>query len=216
MKKTALLPPQIPDGLPVETDAEGFAHEESIFRRAFRSLYFPPFAREHIAVEQCTLSGCLLPGITVRHSQWCDVELRNCDLTGADLSGCGFHRVTFVDCKFSGANFSDTVLRHVRMERCKGEAATFAASRLRHVRFEECILRHASLSDCRMEEGRFVRCDLGEAEFFGTRLRGMSLADSDIRGIRIREIVSPELRGARIDRLQALDLVRLLGVEIED
>ena len=102
------------------------------------------------------------------------------------------------------------------MERCNGEAATFAASRLRHVRFEECILRHASLSDCRMEESRFVRCDLGEAEFFGTRLRGMSLADSDIRGIRIREIVSPELRGARIDRLQALDLVRLLGVEIED
>lgn len=216
MKSAAPFPPRLPESLSDRSDADAFLHEESISQLAFRSICFPPVLREHVAVEQCTLRGCLLPGFGLRHAQWSDVEVRNCDLTAADLSGCGFQRVSFIDCKFSGANFARTHLLHVRMVRCKAEAATFAASRLRHVRFEECILQGASLSDCRMEDTGFERCDLTDAEFFGTRLQGISLADSEIRGIRIREVASPELRGARIGMHQALDLVRLLGVEIEE
>ena len=50
----------------------------------------------------------------------------------------------------------------------------------------------------------------------GTRLRGLSFADSDIRGIRVGEVDSFEIKGLKINALQAVDLVRLLGVEGEE
>ena len=70
--------------------------------------------------------------------------------------------------------------------------------------------------ECRLEKVAFAQCDLTQAEFFGTRLRGLSFADSDIRGIRVREIESFELKGLKINPLQAVELARLLGVEIEE
>ena len=72
-----------------------------------------------------------------------------------------------------------------------------------------------SFGDCRFERVEFTECDLTLAEFFGTRLRGLSFADSDIRGIRVRELESFELKGLKINSLQAVELARLLGVEIE-
>ena len=42
------------------------------------------------------------------------------------------------------------------------------------------------------------------------------MIQSDIRGIRVREIGSFELKGLKISPLQAVELARLLGVEIEE
>ena len=60
----------------------------------------------------------------------------------------------------------------------------------------------------------FSQCGLVTADFSGTRLAGISFADSDIRGIRLREVVSPELKGLRVSPELAVGLARLLGVEI--
>ena len=74
----------------------------------------------------------------------------------------------------------------------------------------------AVFDECRLEKVAFSRCDLTQGEFRGTRLRGLSFADSDIRGIRVGEVDSFELKGLKINALQAVDLVRLLGVEVEE
>lgn len=117
---------------------------------------------------------------------------------------------------FRELNFAETALNHLLFERCKGEFANFAFSRLRTVRFAGCPMHGAAFGDCRFERVEFAQCDLTQAEFFGTRLRGLSFADSDIRGIRVREIGSFELKGLKISPLQAVELARLLGVEIEE
>lgn len=145
-----------------------------------------------------------------------DVVFRNCDFSNADLSGCSYHRVRFVDCRLSGANFSETTAHHLSLERCKGEWLNSSFSRLRMVRFADCRLSGSSFSDCRLERCEFVACDLSETEFFGTRLRGLSFADSVIRGLRVREVESFELNGLKVNALQAVELARLLGLEIEE
>ena len=63
---------------------------------------------------------------------------------------------------------------------------------------------------------KYARCDLTEAEFRRTQLRGVSFADSDIRGLRVGEVASFELAGLKVNALQAVELARLLGVEIDD
>lgn len=134
----------------------------------------------------------------------------------ADLTGAGLFRVRFIDCRLSGASLSEASLQHVAAERCHAEYAGFAQSRMRHVRFAGCDLSGGAFAECRFEQVAFSECRLADAEFFGTRLRGISLADSDIRGIRIHEISSVELMGLKVTALQACDLARLLGLEIED
>ncbi|MFR6634748.1 MAG: pentapeptide repeat-containing protein [Alistipes onderdonkii] len=63
----------------------------------------------------------------------------------------------------------------------------------------------------RLEKASFSRCDLTQGEFRGTRLRGLSFADSDIRGIRVGEVDSFELKGLKINALQAVDLGAAAG-----
>lgn len=132
-----------------------------------------------------------------------------------DLTGAGLFRVRFIDCRLSGASLSEASLQHVAAERCRAEYAGFAQSRMWHVHFAGCDLSGGAFAECRFEQVAFSECRLAGAEFFGTRLRGISLADSDIRGIRIREISSVELNGLKVNALQACDLARLLGIEIE-
>ena len=69
--------------------------------------------------------------------------------------------------------------------------------------------------ECRFERVEFSLCDLTMAEFSRTRLKGLSFVDSDIRGIRVGDTGSFELKGLKVSALQASELARLLGLEIE-
>ena len=140
----------------------------------------------------------------------------NSDQSHAHLTGCPFPRVEFLDCKLMGTNLSEATMQHVAFERCKAEFANFALGRLRFVAHSQGVMRGAVFDECRLEKASFSRCDLTQGEFRGTRLRGLSFADSDIRGIRVGEVDSFELKGLKINALQAVDLVRLLGVEVEE
>ena len=102
----------------------------------------------------------------------------------------------------------------IRGGHCKGEFVNFSRSRLRSVRFAGAQLRGGFFDGCRFERVVFSQCGLVTADFSGTRLAGISFADSDIRDIRLREVVSPELKGLRVSPEQAVGLARLLGVEI--
>ena len=64
-----------------------------------------------------------------------------------------------------------------------------------------------------MKDSEFVMCDMTEMNIAGTSLAGM-----DLRGSRIDKIVfnGGELQDATIDSAQAIGLVRLLGVKVED
>ena len=54
-----------------------------------------------------------------------------------------------------------------------------------------------------------------EAEFYRTALKGIDLSNSEISGIRITNLANSELRGSSVSSLQALELIRMLGVEIK-
>ena len=55
-----------------------------------------------------------------------------------------------------------------------------------------------------------------EAEFYHTSLKGIDLSNSEISGIRITNLANSELRGSSVSSLQALELIRMLGIEIKD
>ena len=71
----------------------------------------------------------------------------------------------------------------------------------------------AAIDNSLMKDSEFVMCDLTEMNISGTSLAGM-----DLRGSRMDKILfnGGELQGAIIDSAQAIGLIRLLGVKVED
>ena len=59
----------------------------------------------------------------------------------------------------------------------------------------------------------FAGGSLAEAELGGMPLKGIDLRSTDIRGIRL---TGGELKGAIVSPVQAMELARLLGVEIRE
>lgn len=187
---------------------------EEIEGLSLRNLDLCAEVREHLFVQESLFEGCRLAGSVFSHVHFSDVEFRRCDLSNADWRGCSFHRVLFSDCRLTGTDLAQMTATGFTAERCKAELAGFAASRLRSARFVQCGLSGCDFGDCRFERVEFSRCDLRRAEFFGTRLRGLSFADSQIEGIRVREVGSFELGGLEVNMTQAVELAQLLGVKV--
>jgi uncharacterized protein YjbI with pentapeptide repeats len=103
--------------------------------------------------------------------------------------------------------FHDTVFRD-----CKVDLAQFYQAKMRGVRFEECPLAGADFRLADLTGVVFVRCDLTNVDFTGATLAGADLRGCQIEGMR----AGPnELRGAAIDEVQALALVRAMGITID-
>lgn len=212
------LQPRLPQQPRIaDNPAELFASDaEECTDAIFRSVFFPPFDREHLAFSGVEFVSCRFSGGTLRASQFADVVFRNCDLSNVRFTGCAFHRTRFVECKMVGADLSEGTFAHVGFEGCKAELANFSEGKFRHTFFARTQLRSASLDQCRFEAVEFTACDLTGAEMHRTPLRGISLADSRIDGLHVGEVVSRELSGLKVTRLQASELARMLGIEIEE
>ena len=71
----------------------------------------------------------------------------------------------------------------------------------------------SSFSSVKHDGLRIESSSLKSASFRNTPLASVSLASSDISGIILSENLS-ELKGAKLDVSQALDIAKLLGIEI--
>ena len=123
------------------------------------------------------------------------------------------YRVEFISCKLLGTNLSETTMNHVLLHDCNAGYINLAMSKMNQVRFTHSQLRNGSLNDCRFSSVAFESCDLVEADFSHAPLRGIDLRTSRISGITLN---ISDLKGAVITSLQAMDLLPLLGVIIED
>ena len=112
-----------------------------------------------------------------------------------------------------GTNFSETTLNHILLHECNAGYINLAMSKMNQVRFAHCLFRNGSFNDCRFSSVAFDSCDLVEADFSHAPLRGIDLRTSRISGITLN---TSDLKGAIITSLQAMDLLPLLGVIIED
>lgn len=99
------------------------------------------------------------------------------------------------------------------MDHCYGQYINLSMVKMRTVRFSHCNFRNGSLNDSKLMPAAFDTCELLEADFSHTSLKGIDLRNSRIAGIQLN---IADLKGAIVSSLQAIDLLPLLGVKIED
>lgn len=163
--------------------------------------------------KNCTFRHHTFSECHFRSSQLTDVRFENCDLSNISFAESSFYRVEFISCKLLGTNLAGTTLNHVLLHDCNAGYINLSMSKMNQVRFSQSLFRNGSLNDCRPASVAFENCDLVEADFSHTPLRGIDLRTSRISGISLN---ISDLRGAVISSLQAMDLLPLLGVIIED
>lgn len=162
------------------------------------------------------LNHCALRGIQARKASFYGCTLRGCDLSGAQLNEAFLSRTRLIDCKLEGVQLAKSFWRSSHLEGCLCRYANLGESKFENTRIADCDFREAFLSEVQFRSRtRLEHCTLVRADLFRTSLKGMDLSSCDIAAITVSDSHS-ELRGMRISREQAIDLVGMLGVEVVD
>jgi len=157
-------------------------------------------------IEGVSFAGAHLGSVKLR-----DVRLVRCDLSNAVLRGLEAGRVEFVDCRLIGMKALECRMEDVLVERCDARYAQFNAGAARLSEFADSGLQEADFRGANLENTRWMRSDLSRADLTGAKLTGADLRGAEIAGMIVN---AADLAGAIVSPSQAMDLARLLGLEI--
>jgi uncharacterized protein YjbI with pentapeptide repeats len=177
---------------------------------AFESVDFSGLTLSDVAFVDCSFGQASMTEASCR-----GVRFHRCDCSNLSFSGSLFRDCEFVGTKCMGAGFSD----------CRFDRVSFCSSNFRFAdfgfaRFARCVFSSSDftesfLTDCkfgkeiRLDRSRFDSCD-----FSRTSLKGLDLSACEIESIHV-SAAAAELKGAVVDRFQAAELARLLGIVIK-
>lgn len=141
-----------------------------------------------------------------------DVRFAGGNLANAAWPNMSCVRAEFINCRMTGFSTEEALFHDTIFRDCKIDLAQFYQAKMRSVRFEECPLTGADFRKADLTGVAFVRCDLNNTDFTGATLTGADLRGCQIDGMRAGP---DELRGAIVDEVQALALVRAMGITVE-
>ena len=171
---------------------------------------------------------------TFRHHCFKGVRFENCHFIHCHFSNCDFIDTEFISCDFSNSENDHGYYCHVLFKRTKLLGTAFNECLFQYVQFDDCLARYMSICDTQCKTVLLEQSDFQEAyfetntfkdvsfknlnlfktTFFTPSLRIIDVSESIIAGLVISDTFA-EIRGAKIDFMQAVDLVRFLGVVIK-
>lgn len=164
----------------------------------------------NLGLVETALLGVDLGGAQLRSARFNDVLGEHINAANADLDDATLTRTTLRDCSLVGLRAANARISRTLFHGCKLDLANLRMTTLREVAFVDCALRGADFYGATLEHVRFSGCDLAGAE-----MEQCSLADVDLRSSRIAELRGvASLRGARIDRVQLVELAPHLALEL--
>ena len=140
-----------------------------------------------------------------------DVEFCNCNFSNTTFDNCSFIRCEFNNCKLTGCNFIENVLFDIGFIDSNMGYANISTSNLRGILFKNISIRSGSLQENKVKNINFKEADLTGTQFFKTSLNGIDLSNSNIEQIAVS---LEDMKGARINPMQAIDLMYLLEVKV--
>ena len=201
--------PPVPCG-----ELPGADPEERIERIHFTKLSLLSENLKKREFSECVFSSCDLSGAALDGCDFSDCVFERCNLSGASFTKSSFRRVRFSECKGVGAYFSESVLRDFFAEKSAFSYSNFNAVRTNALFWDECDLSNADIALCALKNAQVHKCSFVRANFFNTPLKGLDLKDSDLSGAGFSASLT-ELKGAKINLLQAAAILRSLGIDAQ-
>lgn len=189
-----------------------FHPQESYFQCEFKEETIS-IKQSHIKISECTFHKIQFQECQLPTMEGLDVIFEHCDLSNVTFEESALHRVVFKHCRMIGCDFSKTFMRNVTFSHCLLNYANFSFSNAQNIAFEDCDISETSFNESKLKDISLVDCQLKEAEFIHTPLQ-----DIDVSTCNIEEIVvtTDSLKGIIVNPYQAIDLSRLLGLQIKE
>jgi uncharacterized protein YjbI with pentapeptide repeats len=207
-----IQPPRLPKPMPV-TEPETLTDHAHIFQSALTGLDYNNLNAKGLILEQVRARKVQflrsnLPGLRV-----VDSVLETCEVSGSAWEKAFFRRVTFQGCRLMGAQMLEGIFEDVEFVNCQAEGMTIVSAKFKNCRFSKCVLRKGSFDSSDMGKVVFDNCDLTEADFHLAKLKGTDFRTSQVGGLKVGV---EDMQGAIIAPHQALQVVGLLGVKVQD
>lgn len=173
---------------------------------------------EGLNISDMEISGCVFINCKFRNCSFEGVSFSNCIFEGCDLSLLymsqgSIMRTEIKNSKILGINLTYGVINNVLIESTVCRFANFSEARFSYAEFRSCDMNSASMDKCRFKQISFSQCDLTGTNFCHTSLKSVDLRTNELNGL---VLVGGELDGAVVDTVQAIGLVKLLGIEVRD
>jgi uncharacterized protein YjbI with pentapeptide repeats len=139
-----------------------------------------PRAARDVEVLRSRLTNVVLTGLELDGWRLVDVELVECELSGAVLAGASWERVVLRRCRLSGLVAAELKATDLRLEGCKADGAWLRASVLDRCELVDSDLTGADLYGARVTRSAFRRCDLTEVDVSASRFEHVSLHGSTV------------------------------------
>lgn len=211
--KNSVKAPKLPKVLPVaELPDDQPSYGETYSEMDYQQLDLTEQTIPRLHFETVTFAQLLATGSRFEHLRLEDVRFTGGNLANSAWTKAACVRAEFISCRMTGFSTLETLFTDTVFRDCKIDLAQFYQAKMERVRFEECPLNGTDFRKANLAGVVFVRCDLSNTDFTGATLAGADLRGCPIEGMRAGP---DELCGAIIDEVQALALVRAMGITID-
>ena len=151
-----------------------------------------------------------LTGVDMDDARFVDCRFERCDLAGVRFTRLSMRRVELADCRLTGIDLGAADLHDVRFTSCKLDDANLRGVKGERITFVDCVLGGTELAQATLEDAVFESCRLAGVDLRRAVLPGATFPDCDLT-----EVLGVDgLKGARLTRLQALQLAERFAAEL--
>lgn len=143
--------------------------------------------RGEVGGERADLRDSDLSGADLRDSYLSRTNLRGAALSGADLSGADLRRANLRRANLGGANLSGADLRDANLSEANLSEANLSGAILSDVDLSDADLSRADLSDAVLIYTNLRNSDLSRTNLSGANLNGSNLSGTNLSGANLRD-----------------------------
>lgn len=171
----------------------------------------------HIDGEEftgCVFQRCDFSSIDLSKIRFEDCLFSSCNFTSTKLENTRMQDVFFYECKFMGINFTqcDNTFLRINFEKCSLRGCNFTELKLKKMKMTDCVVKECHLAQCDLERADFRRSNFEGTVFHHTKLCYANFLEA--YHFAIDPLENP-LKGAKFSKLEALNLLKGLGILIE-
>lgn len=216
MKK---LNPNLPEGLETPRDIRktlrlALEEETPLSRLQFADGQLEQFDCAKVEFQKCSFESCSFLSCSFQGASFEDVLFLGCNFSNSDFTDAYFERCRFVGCKCVGLHLSGSIIKHSSLEE-----SNFQYSYLDRAKLTDVLLQDLDFTEVSLMEGTLKRLETHRTKFiknnfFHTMLAGIDFTDCELLAPTV-SAPPEELRGIKINILQAADLVGLWGITVD-
>ena len=186
--------------------------DEKICDKLIENIDIPSIDESRVSFDSCIFKNVSFDNCTFRYIDLLDIVFEKCDLSNIDFSEGSIYRTEFTNCKMIGSKIEDCHLKDCIFKNVLGDYSSFAFSKLNRVSFEGSSFVSSVFMEIKNKHMDFDDCNFKKTVFTRTYLEDVNLSNCEIDGI---EIGIPELYKAKVNAIQGLELVKLMGLIVE-